>query len=203
MADSRPLPCNFWSWPRVVSLLLDQKAIAAYLFTNRFTTACGCYELPRGAVAGELGVTIPVLEEALRQFCGLGIIEVDETEIFVLDWFRFHKFSSGPQLMNFWRSRGKIQSPRLQELVLEKSSLAGVPQSKKTSNIEEKQLVKSQHQHQHQRQQSADIELACARAAEAQLQNEADNYVRQNGGIRAVSAEISKKFRFSKPLPLK
>ncbi len=178
MADYRPLPCNFWSWPRVVDLLLDQKAIAAYLFTNRFTTACGCYELPRRLVAGELGVTPAVLEEALRQFCHLDLVELDVTsgEVFVLDWFRFHKFSTGPQLVNFWRSRDKIQSLKLKKLVVDKSILAGVSQTVVKGKTALNQQGKCQHQHQPQRQQNIDYE-ALKTAVTAQAQQEADQFV--------------------------
>lgn len=202
MADSRPLPCNFWSWPRIVSLLLDQKAIAVYLFTNRFTTSCGCYELPRGAVAGELGVTSHVLEEALRQFCGLGIIEMDETEVFILDWFRFHKFSSGPQLLNFWRARDKIQSAKLQRLVIDKSCQAGVPQTKTKAVFKENQGIKCQHQHQHQRQQNTDIEAAASAALVAQQQHEADAFALKNGGRQALAAGVSAAYHLKNPIPI-
>jgi hypothetical protein len=178
MAESRPLPCNFWSWPRIVDLLLDQKAIAAYLFTNRFTTACGCYELPRRLVAGELGLTPAVLEEALRQFCYLELVAVDEAsgELFVLDWFRFHKFSTGAQLVNFWRSKDKIQSTKLRKLVVEKSHSAGVPLTKLNAKTTLNQKDESQHQHQHQRQQNLDYEARKA-ASVAQTQIEANRAV--------------------------
>lgn len=174
MADSRPLPCNFWSWPKIADLLLDQKAIAAYIFTNRFTTACGCYEFPRRLIAGELGLTEAVLEEAIRQFCGLNLVAIDKgtAEVFVVDWFRFHKFSTGPQVANFWRSRDKIQSPRLKKLVVDKSLAVGVPQTKRNDKTSEKQACGSQLQHQHQRQQNLDYEAMLATTT-AQVQAEA------------------------------
>jgi hypothetical protein len=172
VADSRPLPCNFWSWPKIVDLLLDQKAIAAYMFTNRFTTACGCYELPRRLVAGELGLTLTVLEEAIRQFCVLDLVAIDKgtAEVFVVDWFRFHKFSTGAQVTNFWRSRDKVQSPRLKKMVVDKSLAAGVPQTKRNDKATEKQCHGSQRQH--QRQQNLDYEATVA-AVTAQVQSEA------------------------------
>lgn len=131
MAESRLLPSNFWSWPGVVNLLLDQKAILAYLWTSRFSTACGGFELPVRLAAAELGVTEPVLVEALKQFQALELVEFDEStcEVFIKGWFRFHKFGSGPQVQNFLRSKAKIQSSKILKLVVESSSVVGVPQS--------------------------------------------------------------------------
>ena len=175
MAEARPLPCNFWSWPRIVDLLLEQKAIAAYLLTNRFTTSCGCYELPRRLAASELGLTQVVLDEALRQFCNLDLIAVDDVsgEVFVLDWFRFHKFNTVAQLVNYWRSKDKIQSQKLKKLVVDKSLLAGVPLINKNRKITANQKDRSQHQHQHQRQQNLDYDAIKASLV-AQTQAEAD-----------------------------
>lgn len=163
MAESRPLPCNFWSWPAVAPLLLEQKAILAYLWTSRFSTACGGFEFPVRLAAAELGLTDAVLSEALRQFHGLGLVVLDDatSEVFVVGWFRFHKFTTGPQIMNYVRSRDKIQSKKIHDCVVEASSAARVPQTIKKSDFSKKQEVTSQHQHQHQRQQKPDC-LAAA-----------------------------------------
>lgn len=136
MAESRLLPCNFWSWPAISPLLLEQKAILTYLWTCRFSTACGGFEFPTRLAAAELGLTDPVFCEALCQFKGLGLIDFDETtsEVFIVGWFRFHKFTTGPQVMNFLRSKNKINSPAIQKRVTEASVAARVPQSLKKVN---------------------------------------------------------------------
>ncbi len=120
MAESRPLPCNLYSWPRVSSLLPDQKLIVVYLWTNRFTTASGCYQLPITMAAHELGLSETALAEALRDFIRRELILFDEetSEIFVLDWFRFHKFASLSQNRQLDMAVNKIESEILKNAVL-------------------------------------------------------------------------------------
>lgn len=159
MAESRLLPCNFWSWPSTSSLLLDQKAILIYLWTSRFSTSAGGFELPVKLGAAELGLTEPVLLEALRQFQQLELIEFDQStnEVFLIGWFRWHKFNTTPQIVNFISAKKKIQSSRILKLVVDSSITAGVPQNSKSIK---NQRDKKQHQHQLQHQQNLDMPSA-------------------------------------------
>ncbi len=122
MADSRPVPCNLLSWPRVLGLLPDQKLIIFYLWANRFTAACGCYQFPISMAAHELGLSEGAFEEALRDFVSRELILLDQktSEILVLDWFRFHKFSSSMQIRQLDFAIKKIESESLKNAVLQK-----------------------------------------------------------------------------------
>lgn len=120
MAESRPVPCNLYSWPRVLGLLPDQKLLVVYLWTNRFTSAAGCYQIPISMAAVELGLNENSLAEALRDFQRRELILFDEktNEIFVLDWFRFHKFATNSQNQQLKMAVSKIESESLKNAVL-------------------------------------------------------------------------------------
>ena len=125
MAESRPVPTNLMSWPRVANLLPDQKLVIYHLWASRYTTPSGCYLLPIASFAVELGLSVPALQEALQQFAKQRLIDLDPDtgEIFVLDWFRFHK-TAGRGRKIIVDSIAKIQSARLKRYVIEKSGLA-------------------------------------------------------------------------------
>lgn len=121
MAESRLVPTNLLSWPGLAKLLPDQKLIAGYLWFNRFTKACGCYEFPRQMATVELSISDAALDDALLDFQRRGIIDLDETtgELYVMAWLRFHKFKNVVQQVMYWTSVGQIQSDRLLRLVAE------------------------------------------------------------------------------------
>gem|GEM_PF-3770120 len=129
MADSRPIPTNLLSWPGICKLLPEQKLIIYYLWANRFTKTCGCYEFPIQMASVELSISDVALEEAINDFCRLGFIEVDNAtgEVYVLAWLRFHKFKNVVQQVMYWTSVGQIQSERLAQLVIERAKIKNIP----------------------------------------------------------------------------
>ncbi len=122
MAESRLVPTNLLSWPRIKDLLPDQKLIAYYLWASRFSNSCGCYEIPFELSAVEMGLSELALVEAIRELERRGLVMFDHAtgEVFVLDWYRFHKFSSGAQQSQLRQSLAKIQSDRLKKIVIHK-----------------------------------------------------------------------------------
>lgn len=122
MAESRPVPCNLLSWPRVVGLLPDQKLVVVYLWMNRFTSSCGCYQLPIPMASVELGLSENALAAALIDFERKMLVLFDQktAEIFVLDWFRFHKFATSSQNRQLDMAVSKIESESLKNAVLNK-----------------------------------------------------------------------------------
>jgi hypothetical protein len=125
MAESRPVPCNLLSSPRVAGLLPDQKLIVAYLWFNRFTSAAGCYQIPIPMASVELGLSETALSEALRDFEKRELILYDQktSEIFIIDWFRFHKFASSAQNRQLDMATRRIESEILKNSVLHKINL--------------------------------------------------------------------------------
>lgn len=135
MAESRLVPTNLLSWPGLAKLLPDQKLIASYLWFNRFTKTCGCYEFPRQMASVELCISDAALDEALADFQRRGIIDLDETtgELYVLAWPRFHKFKNVVQQVMYWTSVGQIQSLRLAQAVIERSRDVPFPENSMNS----------------------------------------------------------------------
>ena len=118
MAESRLTPCNLMAWPRVRNLLPDQKLITYHLWAS-CPEACGCCLLDLGAFQGALNITIAALQEALREFQRRGLVAMDEEtgEVFILDWFRFHKFNTGVRQRLLADSLRRVQSPDLRALI--------------------------------------------------------------------------------------
>ncbi len=135
MAESRPVPTNLMSWPRVADLLPDQKLIVYHLWASRHTTPSGCYLLPLASFAVEISLGVAALQEALRQFVKLGLVDYDPDtgEIFVTDWYRFHK-SAGRGRRIIVASIAKIQSARLKQIVINKSGLSEQSHDKSTTS---------------------------------------------------------------------
>lgn len=121
------VPTNFMSWPRVKNLLPDQKLIARELWCNQFIKMCGAYQLPAEMFAVSLGLSVVAVEAALADFERLELIVWDKKtgEVYVLDWLRFHKFK-GIWLTNYLGEISKIESTKIQKIIIEKSILAGL-----------------------------------------------------------------------------
>jgi hypothetical protein len=103
------------AWPRTRDLITQQKFIYAYLYFCPDATACGCYLISVDRSAADLSMTAASLDDALDEFARRGLILRDKTtgEIYVVDWPRWHVFSSPPARGALWDSISKIQSRSL------------------------------------------------------------------------------------------
>lgn len=118
MAESRLVPCNLLAWPRVRDLLPDQKLIVYHLWVTCHEAA-GCQLLDLAAFQGGLSITAPAIQDALSEFARRGLTEMDEEtgEVFIKDWFRFHRFEAPSRRRLAEDSIRRIQSPRLKAIV--------------------------------------------------------------------------------------
>jgi hypothetical protein len=125
--DKMIVPSNFMSWPRIADLLPDQKLIARELWCNVFCRPHGCYALSIPMFSASLSLTAASVLEALRDFERRELIIFDEvtSEIYIMDWLRFHTFS-GWAIGNYWKGVSDIRSPRLKKIVTEKSVVFGM-----------------------------------------------------------------------------
>lgn len=116
MTDARLVPCNLLSWPRVRSLLPDQKLILQSLWATA-RSAAGVWLLEISNFAGYLSLSEAGLEAALQDFKAKGLIEHDQEtgEVMILDWFRFHTFKTGPRRRLLKDELARIQSRRLRQ----------------------------------------------------------------------------------------
>ena len=118
MADSRLVPSNLLAWPRVQDLLPDQKLLVYHLWATS-PSAAGCWLADLAGIAAALSFTKPALIEALADFSRRGLIDLDTAtgEILITDWFRWHKFDSGPRRRLLEDALKRIVSSRLRSLV--------------------------------------------------------------------------------------
>lgn len=123
MSESRLVPCNLMAWPRVRDLLPDQKLLVYHLWAT-CQQASGCQLLDLASFQGALSITSPAIQQALDEFQRRGLIDQDlqTGEVFILDWYRFHKFDSPARRRVAEDSIRRIQSPRLKSIVEESST---------------------------------------------------------------------------------
>lgn len=135
MTDIRCVPTNILTWPAVADMLPDQKHLFVYLWYSRFATSTGCYQLPRGMAAVELSFSEAALNDALLDFERRNLIAIDDetSELFVLSWFRFNTFKSGPRRRILAAEFKKIQSSKLRQIV--EKSMGCIPREEKISKV--------------------------------------------------------------------
>lgn len=122
MRDRTIIPTNLLDWPRCQSLLPDQRLILLWVWSCPYMTAAGHGFVPVKPAAATLGLDPEALVGGLDSLEQAGLIARDAStgEIFVLDWYRFHRFK-GPAAASVASSIKKVQSERLKRLILEKS----------------------------------------------------------------------------------
>lgn len=122
--ESSLVPTNLLNWPRVESLLPDQRLILIWLWASPCLNSAGCGTVYIKPSAATLGLDPAALRGGLQTLQDAGLVDIDQDtgELFVCDWFRFHKFRSPIQSRNLESDIKKIDSPRLKRLILEKST---------------------------------------------------------------------------------
>lgn len=126
MREKTILPTNIMDWPRVAPLLPEQKLI--YLgcwLGGGWMRTCGCGMMPLRPFAASVGLSPEALATGIANLCDKGVellaYDQETSEVFVMDWFRFHVFR-GPVAINIaHRDIQKISSERLKKLIHEKS----------------------------------------------------------------------------------
>lgn len=116
--DRTIVPTNLLIFPKVKNMVPDHKLIYIGLWQNNQTTACGCFRLDLDIYAAFLGFARNNLEKAILDFCEIGLVEFDEktSEIFITDWWRFHKCETGQQIRIVQLSVDKIESNKIREV---------------------------------------------------------------------------------------
>jgi hypothetical protein len=124
------------AWPRIRDSLPDQKLIIYHAWAT-CPEACGCWLLDLGAFQGALNITATTLLAAFEEFKERKLVDMDlETgEVFILDWFRFHKFNTPARWRLLEDSIKRIQSQRLKAIV-EKSASCVLREGKRREGKE-------------------------------------------------------------------
>jgi hypothetical protein len=136
MAESRLVPSNLMSWPKVRSLVPDMKLLVYHLWAISPSSA-GAWLLDLGAVASATNLSEVAILEALKDFGSRGISMYDQEtgEIFVLDWYRFHKFAKQSQKECLHRDIQKIQSLWIKNTVFQKINDIAPNQTQPITNL--------------------------------------------------------------------
>lgn len=122
MAESRLVPCNLLAWPAIRDLLPDQKLLVYHMWVT-CPSAAGCFLLDYAGFQGALSITANAVEDAVMEFERRGLIAYDRStgEVFILSWFRWHKFDTATRRRLLEDAVKKVESPRLKSMIYEKS----------------------------------------------------------------------------------
>lgn len=97
--ESSLVPTNLLDSPRVAPLLPDQKLILIALWAAPYINSAGAGVVPHRPFSSTLGLSQEATKTGLKNLRDAQLILLDENEeeIFILDWFRWHKFGSPAQ----------------------------------------------------------------------------------------------------------
>lgn len=106
------VPTNMLIWPKIKNMVPDHKLIFCGLWQNTQVSSSGAYFIDLDIYAAFLGFSRSVLEKAINDYVELNLVVFDEStsEIFIIDWWRFHKCDSRPQIGAVQRSVNKLKS---------------------------------------------------------------------------------------------
>jgi hypothetical protein len=123
MRESSLVPTNLMEWPLVSGLLPEQKFIFERLWASGWIKSTGWGELQLLSLAASISLTSAATLTGIFNLCALGLIVFDEetNEIFISEWFRFHKFK-GIGVAIAKKEIQKIRSIKIKNLILDKSS---------------------------------------------------------------------------------
>ena len=126
-AISRPHPCHLWTDQRVQALPLSQKRMLDYCWTGPDVNGAGVTAVEPGvfqARVGEIGASV---ENCLLflQKADFIVFDTSTQEVFVLDWFRFHQFSSPAGRAAYAKGLHETRSSTLRTIIKERFRLSG------------------------------------------------------------------------------
>lgn len=126
MSESRLVPSNLMAWPSVSDLMPFEKLVLYHLWATAGSD-CGCWLLDKRAFAAGIlppGADFSELHQALQGLKKRGLIveDMETGEVFLPQWFRWHKFQTGQRLRLLKSSASKVSSPSLRETVRSQSN---------------------------------------------------------------------------------
>lgn len=121
MRESSLVPTRLLYWPRCSSLVPDIKLILLSLWSSPYLSAAGAGIYPLREAAASLGFDPEALRGGIDALVSAGLVAYDDQtgEIFLLDWFRFHRFRDRRALDILEREIAKIESRHIRAVVLD------------------------------------------------------------------------------------
>jgi hypothetical protein len=143
MAETRPLPTNYWTQRKTRTLTPSDRHVGAFLWTNRNTNSCGVYQIDVVEVALATGYDATTTQTHMENLVRNGHILWDEetSEIFILDWFRYHKFKGAGKSILI-RDINRIESKVLMKAACRAIESAGILLDQ-SDEINIKQILRS------------------------------------------------------------
>jgi hypothetical protein len=95
MAETRPLPTNYWTQRKTREMSPSARHVGAFPWTNKHTNSCGVYQIDPAEIAFATGYDETTCRLHMKDLLvNQHILWDEETlEVFILDWFRYHKFN--------------------------------------------------------------------------------------------------------------
>ncbi|MQY52534.1 hypothetical protein [Rhodocyclus gracilis] len=128
------------SGPRIRSLVPDYKLLIYHLWATA-AEDCGAWLLPLDAVAAETNLSAIAVADAIKEFEKRELIAFDDEtgEVFICDWYRWHKFDSAMRQSMLRRSIARIRSLRLTRLVKKAAAFVDESYACKTKQKKQKE----------------------------------------------------------------
>lgn len=110
--DKVIIATNILIWPKIKNMVPDHRLIYVALWFNTQVLACGAFFIDLDMFAAYVGFSRTVVEKAINDFAELKLVIYDESssEIFIIDWWRFHKCETRAQIKMVQRSVDKLRS---------------------------------------------------------------------------------------------
>lgn len=123
MAFYRQIWMTFWTDPKVDDEFTpEDKYFYLYLLTNPQTNICGCYEVGMKQMARQTGYneeTIKRLLERMKYVHGVIDYDLDNKEIYLLNWYKYNWNNSGDTLNGVLKAADKIKTEEFKESIYE------------------------------------------------------------------------------------
>lgn len=125
-SESRPHPTHLWTDPRVQALPLSLKRLLDYCWTGPDVNGAGVSGVEPGVWQSRIGEIGAAVETGLELLEKAGFIAFDKKtlEVFVLDWFRFHKFNGKVAMAAYAKGLRETRSDVLRKTAAERYALS-------------------------------------------------------------------------------
>lgn len=185
------VPTNLQEWPICDGLAVLPRLVLSVLWANRYVGCEGAGQISIQALAATLGVGPESFKEALLELAGRNLIIWDDctSEVFILAWFRFHRFKSVVSRGILAGSIRKIESARIREVILEKSkgclpAASASPSASAAGGGEEKE--KNARKKYYFSPETGDIELECGNSRDL----ETATRLVKNWGLETINSAV-------------
>jgi hypothetical protein len=117
MREFSKIAPNIWSSKKFKSLeTSDDRLAYFYLLTSPHSNWCGCYSLPIGYMAADLGWSLEASRKAIDSLSKGYLIKYDEAEntVLIVNWFAHNPPTNSKHAVGIWKNLCRANSETLQ-----------------------------------------------------------------------------------------